>query len=104
MAARAPHAQSMPCIQDGHLVGGKEHEALHRVALVVAPWLVPVHNLGDEHEPVSIMAAAVEGPLAAQLVAAVYRKRLPTGRERSRKDSLGMTVEDLRRAFVRQPR
>src|SRR5437870_6658948 len=95
-AARAPHAQGMPGIQDGHLVSGEKHEALDRLALVVLPWLVPLHNLGDEHEPVTIMAPAGEGPLAAQAVAAVHRARLPTRCERACKEGRGMTVEDLR--------
>jgi hypothetical protein len=94
----------MPRVQDGRLVGWQEHEALDRAALVVEEWLAPVHNLGEEQEPVTIMATTDEGPLPTQTVAAIHRDRLPTGRERARNDGLRRTVHDLCRTLVRQPR
>src|SRR5262249_61600712 len=90
-------------IEDGRCGGGEEQQALGWPPLVTEAWVVPVHDLGEEHEPVTIMAATDEGPLPAQPVAAVYRDRLPTGRERARNDGLRRTVNDLRRALVRQP-
>ena len=67
MAAAAPHPQGMPGVQDGCLGSGEKHEALDRAALGVAAGLVPVHDLGEAHEPVPIMAAGSEGPLPAEL-------------------------------------
>src|SRR5262245_24917720 len=92
MAAAAPHSQGMLGVQDGCLVSGGKHEALDRAALGVAAGLVPVHDLGEAHEPVPIMAAGNEGPLPAETVAAIHRDRLTTRKERSRHDGSGMIV------------
>src|SRR4029450_5950350 len=101
MAAAAPHPQGMPGVQEGCLVSGEKHEALDRAALGVAVGRVPVHDLGEAHDPVPIMAAGNEGPLPAETVAAIYRDRLTTRKERSRHDGGGRTRHDLRRARSR---
>src|SRR5262245_36487117 len=101
IAARAPHPQGMPCVQDVRLVGWEEHKTLHRVALIVTAWLVPVHDLGEEQGPVAIMAAADKRPLPTQLVATLHRDRPPPGCERSHNDGLRRMLHDLRPALVR---
>src|SRR6266545_7626345 len=104
MAAGAAHPHRMPGIQDAGLIRRHERPHIHRDPLGVEAWLVPVHEAGEEREPASVMSAADEGPLPAHTVAACYRGRSTTReRETGATGDLRMTLQDLRRALIRQP-
>ena len=80
----------------GLMQGGWLLRGLHLDVIVARAAGIDARHDGFQ----TIASGAVSELVAAQPVAAIHRDRLPTGGERGRNDGIGMTVHDLRRAFV----
>src|SRR5690242_13098527 len=100
MATSSAHTQRVPCIKHLRILKGKPNVSLLWLTLVT---LLTV-NLWNEYQPVTMMATAHERPLATQAVPALGRHRFASRCKRPGEDRTGVSVEDLSRAIVGQPR
>ena len=101
MAAGAAQAADFPGIDDAELVAGDEHLAEKDAAVVLKAAFVAVIDDALTVEPVRVVTAAGEGPLAADAVAALDGYGAAEGVERAANDDVGVP-HNLGRAFGRE--